>query len=232
MNTMGALFELSSDPHVRAHTCLPQHSTPISEPPVSGERVLRATEDSEDEVLLTASPRALGPAEETRYRRMVEEHFDAVWRTLRGVGIPAADADDCAQQVYLVALHRLNAIEPNRERSFLLGTAVRIASNARRGRRRSREQADSEAVDRERDERPTPEQQSDLRERRAILSRILEGMPDELRDVFVLFELEGLTAPEIGEAMGIPVGTASSRLRRAREHFRAQVARVAQGERR
>lgn len=195
---------------------------------MSGERVLGTTEDSSPPL----APPALGPAQEARYRRMVEEHFDAVWRTLRGVGIPAADADDCAQQVYLVALHRLDVIEPSRERSFLLGTAVRIASNARRGRRRSREQADSETVDRERDERPSPEQQSDLRERRAILSRILEGMPDELREVFVLFELEGLTAPEISETTGIPVGTASSRLRRAREHFRAQVARIAQGERR
>jgi RNA polymerase sigma-70 factor (ECF subfamily) len=42
--------------------------------------------------------------------------------------------------------------------------------------------------------------------------------------VFVLFELEGFSLPEIAEALQVPLGTATSRLRRARGHFEEWVA--------
>jgi RNA polymerase sigma-70 factor (ECF subfamily) len=42
--------------------------------------------------------------------------------------------------------------------------------------------------------------------------------------VFVLYELEGFTLPEIAEALATPLGTATSRLRRARDNFEAWVA--------
>jgi len=44
--------------------------------------------------------------------------------------------------------------------------------------------------------------------------------------VFVLFELEGMTTPEIAELIGIPLGTAASRLRRARETFREAASKL------
>ena len=53
----------------------------------------------------------------------------------------------------------------------------------------------------------------------------------ELRVVFVLFELEELSVPEIAKIVGVPEGTASSRLRRAREEFQKAAKRVrAQGD--
>jgi RNA polymerase sigma-70 factor (ECF subfamily) len=50
-------------------------------------------------------------------------------------------------------------------------------------------------------------------------------MPLELRTVLVLFELEQLTKNEVAELLELPVGTAVSRLRRAREEFRSQLKR-------
>jgi RNA polymerase sigma-70 factor (ECF subfamily) len=50
-------------------------------------------------------------------------------------------------------------------------------------------------------------------------------MEEEQRLVFVLFEIESMTGNEISEALGIPLGTAYSRLRLARAAFRAAVAR-------
>ena len=47
----------------------------------------------------------------------------------------------------------------------------------------------------------------------------------ELRTVFVLFELEQMTKTEVAALLDLPVGTAVSRLRRAREHFRASLVR-------
>ena len=55
---------------------------------------------------------------------------------------------------------------------------------------------------------------------------VLDVMPIDLRTVFVLFELEGMSTVEIAPVLGIPVGTASSRLRRAREEFQATPAWV------
>jgi RNA polymerase sigma-70 factor (ECF subfamily) len=49
-------------------------------------------------------------------------------------------------------------------------------------------------------------------------------MSDDVRSVFVLFELEGLTAVEIAELMDVPVGTVASRLRRGRDLFHEHAA--------
>src|SRR5262249_46462881 len=145
---------------------------------------------------------ALTPADEARYREMVGQHFDAVWRTLRGLGVAATSVDDAAQQVFLVALRRLDAISAGSERSFLLGTAVGIASNARRSVARAREVSDPDAVGAGIDPRPDPEEALVIAERRALVDRVLHHMPDELRTVFVLFELEGLTSAEIAQTLG------------------------------
>jgi RNA polymerase sigma-70 factor (ECF subfamily) len=48
----------------------------------------------------------------------------------------------------------------------------------------------------------------------------------DLRTVFILFEIEGLSAPSIASMLDIPVGTAASRLRRARDIFREHAARL------
>jgi RNA polymerase sigma-70 factor (ECF subfamily) len=49
-------------------------------------------------------------------------------------------------------------------------------------------------------------------------------MPDNLKEAFILFELEDLTVPQIAELLAIPTGTVASRLRRARAFFQTEVA--------
>lgn len=157
---------------------------------------------------------------------MVVEHFDALWRTLRSLGVAASAVDDAAQQVFLIALRKIQRIERGSERAFLLGTAVGVASNARRGASRAKEIADADALAAGVDPSLNPEQAAIVAERRALVERVLDGMADDLRVVFVLFELEGLTSIEIAAMLSIPVGTVSSRLRRAREQFQNDVQRV------
>ena len=55
---------------------------------------------------------------------------------------------------------------------------------------------------------------------------VLSKVDSDLVEVFVLYELEGLTSPEIAELLQIPLGSVASRLRRAREQFRSAAARV------
>src|SRR5262249_19375343 len=68
---------------------------------------------------------------------------------------------------------------------------------------------------------------ADLRRARAMLDEILEEMPLELRVVFILSEIEQMTAANIAELESIPPGTVASRLRRAREIFRERLADIA-----
>jgi RNA polymerase sigma-70 factor (ECF subfamily) len=145
---------------------------------------------------------------------------------LRRLGLSDADAEDAAQQVLLVAASKLDQIEAGKTRTFLYGTAVHIASNVRRGARRQRralsENEAQEAARKPLGQRvPWPDELTELARARALLDELLDCLPDELRRVLVLAEIEEFTLPEIAELEAIPVGTATSRLRRARERFAA-----------
>ena len=63
------------------------------------------------------------------------------------------------------------------------------------------------------------------REAGRLVSLLLEELDDDKREVFVLAELEQMTAPEIALAIGVPANTVSSRLRGARLEFAAAAAR-------
>jgi len=62
---------------------------------------------------------------------------------------------------------------------------------------------------------------------RQLCDLVLSKVDPDLVEVFVLYEIEGLTSPEIAELLEIPLGSVASRLRRAREQFRAAAARIA-----
>ena len=160
----------------------------------------------------------------TRLRRMVDAHYDSVWRTARFLGIPDASAEDVAQQTFCVAAKKLAEISLGAELSFLLSTAWRVASEHRRTARRRPATSEGD-VDALAAPLPSPEQLLDQKRARAELQAVLEAMPIDLRMVFVLYEIEELTLPEIASATGVRLGTATSRLRRAREEFQRIVTR-------
>jgi RNA polymerase sigma-70 factor (ECF subfamily) len=168
-----------------------------------------------------ASPRD----REARFRALVETDSEFVWRSLRRLGVRAADVDDAAQEVFVVAARRLADIESGRERAFLFGIAARVASTKRRTARRHPEDGEAGLTETFSDE-PSPDELSELRQARPLLQNILDSMNDDCRSVFILAELEELSTREIAEALGIPQGTASSRLRSARETFHGAVRRL------
>jgi RNA polymerase sigma-70 factor (ECF subfamily) len=154
-----------------------------------------------------------------RLRALVDAHWEFVGRLLRHLGVTEVDLDDAVQQVFLVASDKLDDIRAGSERAFLAKTGVNIAARVRRSRGRAREVAvEVDAAD----PAPTPDEQLDRERALAWLHEILEGMELDLRSVFVLYEVEEMTMAEIAVAMEIPPGTVASRLRRAREEFRAR----------
>jgi RNA polymerase sigma-70 factor (ECF subfamily) len=108
------------------------------------------------------------------------------------------------------------------ERSFLFGTAIRVASDFRRRRRRSPELAEDAATLQLAHPTPNAESQFAEHELRQWLDRLLDELDPRFRAVFVLAELEELTMSEISELLDIPPGTVASRLRRARELFESK----------
>jgi RNA polymerase sigma-70 factor (ECF subfamily) len=163
---------------------------------------------------------------EGRLRSIVEEHFDFIWRSLRRLGVPSDAVDDAAQRVFLVAAKNLEDIAAGRERSYLFGSAMRVASDVRRIRGRAREVPSLDELEVAPDPLPSPDELLDQKRAREILDALLEEMPMELRTVLVLVEGEGLTAVEIAKLIGIPEGTVNSRLRRAREALTQSVSRL------
>jgi RNA polymerase sigma-70 factor (ECF subfamily) len=171
-----------------------------------------------------AALNALPTEQKARLAKLVTDQFPFVWRLLRRIGVHESDADDAAQQVFIVLSQRLEEVRPNAERAFLFSTAMHVGARARRSRLRKREDLGGELETRT-DDAPSQEELLDRRRAREVLDHLLDEMPLDLRVVFVLFELEQLSTPEIAELVGIPPGTAASRLRRAREDFAERVAR-------
>jgi RNA polymerase sigma-70 factor, ECF subfamily len=174
-------------------------------------------------VLAAAAQSGCAPTD-ARLEGLVRDEFAYVWRLCRRLGLPEGDADDAAQQVFIKVASRISDVHHGSERAFLYGVAVNVAAQWRKKHAQRRETFDMsfESI-----EATLPNAEDLLTEEseRRVLDALLDTMPDDLRTVFVLHEIEQQTAPQIAEVLGVPLGTAASRLRRAREDFAARLAR-------
>ena len=161
-----------------------------------------------------------------RLEQMFRDHYLLIWRTLRRLGLTDDGAADGTQQAFLIAAERLAEIREGSERAFLFGTAIRLARSSHRKNHRCQLEAD---MDTRVDAQRPAEEAANHRSAVELLDRVLSRMDEDLVTVFVLFELEGMSTPEIAELCEIPVGTAASRLRRARQAFRAAAQRLERG---
>lgn len=150
--------------------------------------------------------------------KLVERHAEFLFRSLRRLGVADAECDDALQQVFLIVRDKLHAIEPDRERGYLFGIAANVAAHARRKVARAKEVPD-ETVGEPIDLAVRADVLLEQKQARAMLDEVLDSMENDLRVVFVLFELEELTMVEIATTLSLPPGTVASRLRRAREGF-------------
>lgn len=159
-------------------------------------------------------------------RRLVKEHYDFIWRLLARLNVSSPEVDDAAQQVFMVLVSREQlTIKVGSERAFLYGVALRVAKEFRRKTQSSLNHVvpDPESlVDRSLDIEAVAERSQARRQ----LDRILERMPESLKEAFILFELEDMSVPMIADLLSIPTGTVASRLRRARALFQKAVAEL------
>jgi RNA polymerase sigma-70 factor, ECF subfamily len=159
--------------------------------------------------------------------RIFEQDFDYVFRILQRFGATRADAEDLAQEVFVVMLRRRGDWDPAKPlRPWLASIAFRVALAHRR--RRAREVLGG-LVD-ARDVAPLPEEKLASASARQLVLDALAALPPKQRVVFMLRELDGLSMKRIADSLGLPLFTAYSRLRVARTSFAREVRRRSLGQ--
>ncbi|MCX4246350.1 RNA polymerase sigma factor [Paraliomyxa miuraensis] len=148
-------------------------------------------------------------------RRIYDEHHAFVRRNAIRLGIPHGHADDVVQEVFVTLVRRSEALGEFRSmRALLFAIERRVCANYRRKLDRKAVQALPAAA-----LLAVDDDGFDRIEAAHTVARFLRRLDEPRREVFVLAELEGMSAPEIAEALGINVNTVYTRLRAARQRF-------------
>jgi len=166
------------------------------------------------------------------FRAMYDAHVDFVWRNLRRLGVNETEVDDKTQEVFVIAHRRFTDFEERGHgpRAWLFQIVLRVASDARRHRKRHPVDADG-GIAQDRQSVPPPQADAlDRREQLDLLDRALATIEVGRRAVLLLHEIEEMTAPEIAEVIGIPLNTVYSRLRVARGELEDAVEQLRAGE--
>lgn len=175
---------------------------------------------------LTAPSSARERAEIPDLHVIFEEHADHVGNSLRRLGVRDADVPDLVQEVFVVVHQILPDYDP--ERPFwpwLFGILYRTAAAYRR--KAFREVLDDGSViDARADSSKNLDEAIRLEENRRLVLAALQHVELHRRAVFVMADIDGVAVPEIARTLGIGLNTAYSRLRLAREDFRAAVTRL------
>jgi RNA polymerase sigma-70 factor (ECF subfamily) len=166
--------------------------------------------------------------ERPSFRAVYETYFDFVWSCTRRLGVAPEAIDDVVQDIFVVVYGRLETLErPGSIRSWLYGIVRRTVSTYRRSRnvRERRESPDPAVEEHAGFMQPSPLDLAVLSDEVKLLWRLLEQVDAPKREVLVLAELEEMTMPEIAHSVGIPLNTAYSRLRAARQDFNVAFSR-------
>ncbi len=161
--------------------------------------------------------RAMG-GDHDAFTQLARTSIDRAYAVARLILRDEHRAQDATQEAFIAAWRDLSALrDPDRFEAWLHRLMVRACYRAARQERRQR------LVEvRELDlDRPAA-QPLDLADRDE-LERAFRRLDPEHRTVLVLHHYVGLTLPEAAEAMGVPVGTAKSRLHRATRAMRAAI---------
>jgi RNA polymerase sigma-70 factor, ECF subfamily len=159
-------------------------------------------------------------------QQVYTSHADFVWRTLLRMGLSRDDVGDAVQDVFLVVHEQLEHFEGRCAMNTWLFTICRsVASRRRKRALRERENVVDGELEEVIDLRADVARAAEHNQNLLLLETILGSIETAQRNVFILFELERMSAGDISQALGIPLGTVYSRLQLARNSFRQALAR-------
>ncbi len=182
-----------------------------------------------DSATVRESPETVAHAEV--HGGWVEEVFRAharfVANTLRRFGVSPNDIADQVQEVFFVVFRIQGSYDRARPlKPWLFGISYRVAGRYRQA--QGRGPAASDDIDDVvvADRTPLADAEIEAKEAQALVLAALERVDLSRRAVLILADLEGEPIPVIAEALQIPLNTAYSRLRLAREEFERAVTRL------
>lgn len=164
------------------------------------------------------------------FQALFLDHYDYVWTSLRRLGVPDRDREDVTNELFVRVHQRLDTFDQTRPlRPWLFAFAVRFASDYRRLARHRVERLDTEDAP---PEARAPGLAADevlmQDERRRLVLAALERLDMDKRAVVVLHDLDETPIPEVARALGIPEGTAYTRLRTGRAELTLALRRLSE----
>jgi RNA polymerase sigma factor (sigma-70 family) len=160
-------------------------------------------------------------------------HLDAAYRFARWLSRSPGDAEDVVQDAVLRAFRGFDALRGSDVKAWLLSIVRNCHASAHRAQQRRVlvPLPDEQGADALADEAaPDPEGAAIRADEQGALTRLIDALPDEHRQVLLLRELEDLNYREIAAVTGVPIGTVMSRLARARAALRSAWLGQATGE--
>jgi RNA polymerase sigma-70 factor, ECF subfamily len=166
-----------------------------------------------------------------RFEEMVGRQSRFMFQVAYGLLRNRHDAEDVVQEAFL-KLYRGEAwLRMEDERGFLARTVWRLAlDHLPKAAERTSEVAEMQ-VEAIGGAGRSPEQSVVDEDERAVLRRLIDGLPEELRQPLVLSSVEEMTSREVAKAMGIPEGTVRTRVMRARTELRRRFVAMTEGQR-
>ena len=166
------------------------------------------------------------PQSGAQFERLYELYADDVLRMAYFYLADRQKAEDVCQDVFVKLLTHGDAIEPGKEKAWLLRVTVNCCRDLWRGAWLRRVVLGAPALE----VIPSQEETVEQREEKAELMRAIQRLPAAFRETILLHYYQGLGISEIAQMLHLPEGTISSRLSRGRKKLEAILKEEASGE--
>ena len=154
------------------------------------------------------------------FEALVERQSHFVFRVAYAILRNRHDAEDAVQETFLKLYRNHTWKGINDERAFLARTAWRVAVD-----RLPKQKPDDIQPDYEPSSTtPSPEQHAISASRHSAIHRMIDSLPEELRQPLVLSAIDELNSREIAAILALPEGTVRTRLMRARQMLKQKLA--------
>ena len=157
------------------------------------------------------------------FEQTYSDYFDFVWLSLRRLGVASEQLDDATQDVFVVVYRKLAEFEYRSQlKTWLFAITLRVARKHRRARFDPASPVEPEQLP---SGQASPHESLAEAQALRLVAEVLDSMEEERRVVFIMAELEQIPVPEVAQVLNLNLNTTYSRLRLARQHFNACVAR-------